>query len=295
VAQALPLRKRLRSQLYVPGDSDAKRGKALSRGADAVVLDLEDAVAPERKASARRDTRDWLLSQPAVRDGPTEIWARVNPGKAMTEDLQAVATPALSGVCLAKAEGPEDVRLADKVLSEAEKAAGLEPGSVAIVPLLESATAVLAMREIARAPRVTQLALGEVDLAADLGLELSPDDRELWWVRSQLVVQSAAAGLERPIGSVWTDLDDLDGLRTSSLELRRFGYGGRSCIHPAQVPVVNEVFTPGQADLQEAQALVERFDAALAAGEGVIRDNRGRMVDEAVVKAARRLLATGQL
>ncbi|MGH9095306.1 MAG: HpcH/HpaI aldolase/citrate lyase family protein, partial [Acidimicrobiales bacterium] len=138
---------------------------------------------------------------------------------------------------------------------------------------------------------VARLGVGEVDLSSELGVQLGPDEHELLWVRSQLVMYSAAAGLDAPVGPVWTDIEDLAGLRRSSEGLRRLGYVGRACIHPAQIPVVREVFTPSPAEIAQAEHLVERYDAAIAIGQGVIKDDRGAMVDEAVVRAARRTLA----
>nr|BFE78220.1 hypothetical protein GCM10020093_008210 [Planobispora longispora] len=155
-------------------------------------------------------------------------------------------------------------------------------------PLLESGAAVLAAAEIARAPRVVRLQLGEADLRADLGVEPGPDERELLWARSQVVLASAAARIAPPLGPVSTDFRDLDRLRASTLALRRLGFRGRACVHPAQIAVVNEVFTPTGEELERARRLVERFEAS---GTGVVLDDAGRMVDEAVIRQARRTLA----
>jgi citrate lyase subunit beta / citryl-CoA lyase len=141
-----------------------------------------------------------------------------------------------------------------------------------------------------------RLAIGEADLASELGIEVSPgDEREMLSARTMLVLASAAAGLDPPMGPVSTDFRDLDALRASSEALRRLGFRGRSCIHPAQVPVVNDVFTPTPVQLARAQHLVERYDAALAEGAGVITDDNGKMIDEAVVRGARRIVAHAHL
>ncbi|MFI5429814.1 aldolase/citrate lyase family protein [Aeromicrobium sp. UC242_57] len=142
--------------------------------------------------------------------------------------------------------------------------------------------------EIAAAPRVHRLQVGEADLRADLGVTLGPDERELLWVRSQIVVTSAAAGIAPPIAPVSTDFRDLDALRASTEALARLGFVGRACIHPAQVAVVNDVFTPSAEAIAEAE---EVLAALAAAGSGVAVDSRGRMLDEAVARQARRVLA----
>jgi citrate lyase subunit beta/citryl-CoA lyase len=280
----------MRSYLYVPGDAPRKLARALTSGADALIVDLEDAVAPSGKEAARTAVHDWLEAGPDA-----TVWVRINPGEAGHHDARAVVSPALAGVCVAKTASANEIATLGTVLAEAEEALGLPVGRVAVVPLLETAGAVLAAAEIARAPRVTRLQLGEADLRAELGVEPGPDERELLWARSMVVLASAAAGIEPPVASASTDFHDLDALRVSTEALRRMGFRGRTCIHPAQVPVVNEVFTPGEAELTRARDLVERFEASLATGSGVCVDADGRMVDEAVVKAARRTLSNADI
>ena len=129
------------------------------------------------------------------------------------------------------------------------------------------------------------------DLRADIGVDLGPDGRELLFVRSQVVLISAAAGIEPPVGPVDTNFRDLDALRESTRAIKAMGYVGRACIHPAQAGVVNEVFTPTEQEVAAAIDLIARFDAAMAAGDAVCLDAQGRMVDEAVVRQARRVVA----
>ncbi|MFI6453257.1 HpcH/HpaI aldolase/citrate lyase family protein [Streptosporangium amethystogenes] len=275
----------MRSALYVPGDQPEKLAKALGRGADSLIVDLEDAVLPVHKEAARAAVAAWLRGL-----GPDtpEIYVRINPGAAGHDDLRAVALPGVRGVCVAKTESAAELEAVDAVLTAAEAAQGVPGGSIVVCPLLESATAILAAPEIARAPRVARLQIGEADLRADLGVETGPDERELLWARSQVVLASAAARLVPPIAPVSTDFRDLDALRVSTLALKRLGFRGRACIHPAQVAVVNEVFTPSEEELDRARDLIARFEAS---GSGVVTDARGQMVDEAVVRAARRLLS----
>ncbi|HEX6499995.1 MAG TPA: CoA ester lyase [Micromonosporaceae bacterium] len=278
-----------RSYLYVPGDQPQKLAKALDRGADAVIADLEDAVVPAAKATARGIVADWLRTRPTR--GDTEVWVRVNAGRAGHDDATAVVCTGLTGIIAAKTEHPGDVADLDATLTSAEAATGLPVGGVAVVPLLESAAAVLRAADIARAPRVRRLQLGEADLRADIGATLGDAELELLHVRSQIVLVSAGCRLQPPVGPVATDVRDLDRLRASTRALARLGFVGRACIHPAQIPVVNEVFTPAPAQIEAARSLVARFERAVAAGDAVVLDDTGRMVDEAVVREARRVLA----
>lgn len=278
----------MRSALYVPGDAPDKFAKALSAGADEIILDLEDAVPLAGKEAARHRVAAWLRERGDA-PGP-RLWVRVNPGERGAADARAAVLPGLTGLCLAKAESAAELSAMNDLLGELEKERDLGPATVAIVPLLESAAAILAAPELARSPRVVRLQLGEADLRADLGAEPGPDERELLFARSQIVMASAAARIEPPIAPVSIDFRDLEALRASTMSLKRLGFRGRACIHPAQIPVVNAVFTPTETELTRARALVERHETALAGGNGVSLDEQGRLVDEAVVRAARRLL-----
>ncbi|MFJ6567709.1 HpcH/HpaI aldolase/citrate lyase family protein [Streptomyces sp. NPDC091292] len=275
----------MRSALYVPGDRPDMLAKAPDRGADAVIVDLEDGVAPGAKERARATSAEWLAGLPPAgsgtgsRTGP-QVWIRINPGPQGLTDLGAVALPAVHGVIVAKTETVGDLTAVADALSSAPW--------IALCPLLESAAALLSAPLIARGPRVTRMQLGEADLRADTGIEPGPDERELLWPRSHLVLACAAGGLAAPLGPVSTDFRDLDALRRSTAALKRLGFGGRACIHPAQIPVVNEVFTPTATELDRARALVARFESA---GSGVAVDEAGRMIDEAVMRSARRILA----
>ncbi len=276
-----------RSALYVPGDAADKLAKALAKGADELIIDLEDAVPQAGKEAARATVASWLGGLPP--EGP-RLWVRINPGEQGHEDLLAVVAPGLAGVCVAKAEDPADLVELDALLTRLEAERGIaEP--LRLIPLLESGEALFRARELARAPRVTRLQLGEADLAADLGVTPSPDGRELLWARSQAVAASAAAKIDPPIAPVSTDFRDLEALRESTRALRRLGFWGRACIHPAQIPIVHEVFAPTEEEIAKAKDVLVRYDEALAAGSGVCLDAGGRLIDEAVVRSARRLLA----
>ncbi|MDI2132445.1 HpcH/HpaI aldolase/citrate lyase family protein [Yinghuangia seranimata] len=287
-----PVGTALRSHLYVPGDRPDVLRKAVARGADALIIDLEDAVAASAKDTARRVVADFLAER--VADGTPALWVRINPAAAGRVDLKAVVSPAISGICIAKAESVDAVAECAALVDALERERGIPSGRIALSPLLESAAAVFAARDIASAPRVVRLQVGEADLRADIGVTPGPDERELLWVRSQVVLASAAAGIEPPVGPVSTNFTDPGGLRESTLALQRLGYLGRACIHPNQLAVVNEVFTPSDDEVEKARVLIARYEAASASGEGVFVDESGRMVDFAVVRSARRTLAAAR-
>lgn len=275
-----------RSYLYVPADRQDRLARATSRGADALILDLEDAVAPSEKEAARANAAEWLRGEDQAT--PT-VWVRVNSGELMGADVPAVVCRGLAGISLPKAS-PEAVRRLDGILADAERAGGLPPGSVAVNPLVETAEGVLRSPDIARAPRVSHLALGEADLGAELGLLPSEDGRELLPIRVWIVLASAAAGIGPPVGPVSTDYRDLTSLRRSSEGLRRMGFGGRSAIHPDQVPVINEAFTPSDAEVVEARQILDSHRGTVESGRGAGVGPDGRMIDEAVVRSARRVI-----
>jgi citrate lyase subunit beta/citryl-CoA lyase len=262
-----------RSFIYVPGNRPDRFAKAIDSGADAVIFDLEDAVPVAAKDEARALVAEALDSEGT---GTTAAWVRVNAGPRGVEDLRAVGSCAhLTGVFLPKAT-PTTVLEAGPMLE-----------STQVCALIESAAAVLVVAELAALGQVDRLAMGEVDLAADLAMAPSPDGREFWPIRLSAVVASAAFGCPPPVGPVWVDVRDTDGLRSSTHALRRAGFSARQAIHPAQVAVINEAMTPTPDEVERAARLVELADRA---GGGACVDDEGRMVDEAVLRSARRIL-----
>ena len=270
---------KIRSYLYVPGDDPRRIEKALATGADAVVIDLEDSVAPNRKEEARRNAARVLESGPA-----RPVFVRINaPGSELAaRDISAVAALHLSGLRLPKVESLESVRLVAETLEELRSEAGIQC-------LIESALGLELAFEIARShERVSGISLGEADLAADLGVR---DEAGLLYARSRIVSASRAAGLTGPVQSVYTNVKDLDGLRRSTEEGKNMGFVGRSAIHPSQVPIINEVFMPTEEEVAEAQELLDRLEGEAGSGTGAFLLEDGRFVDRAVVESARRTLA----
>lgn len=279
----------IRSFLYVPADSGDRLTRAGQRGADAVIADLEDSVAPARKTAARAAAAAWIAQGTGT--GGFERWLRVNPSHQGIADLHCVFRPGLSGVCLAKTSGAAEVQAAANALADLESRHGCPVGSTALMPLIESGLGLRRVDEIAEGPRVRILQLGEIDLAADLGLPPHPHRDDLAPLRSALVVASAAAGLQPPVGAVSPQFHDMDAFRATTARLKLAGFLGRAAIHPAQVPVIHEIFSISPDELAVARATVSLYDVALAAGEGAAAAGEGRMVDEATVRTSRRIIA----
>ncbi|OZF53806.1 CoA ester lyase [Rhodococcus sp. 14-2470-1b] len=263
--------------LYVPGDVPARFDKASRSGADAVVLDLEDAVVASNKDEARSTVAKWLA---ACEPGQVEIWVRVNPGALQDADIRAVAGPNLTGIWLAKVESLEEIEAAARILDSVAPHAELSA-------LIETGKGLLALPAIATGPRLRFLQIGEVDLAADLSIEPGDDGRALLFARSQVVVASAAAGLEPPLAAVSVEFRDTDAFAADTVELRRLGFRGRACIHPAQVAPARDAFVPTSEAVQEAEEILEAL-ARATSGVGV--DKNGRLIDEAVARSARRVV-----
>lgn len=271
-----------RSYLYVPGDQKDRLDGASARGADALILDLEDSVSAQNKGPARDLVAGWLAEN-ATSTG--QVWVRI----ASPADDIAVLTGRVAGVMVPKAE-PELLAAVGELLSAREEELRLARGTFAIIALIETARGLLAAAELAAAPRVARLAIGRADLSAELGLRLEAEDPALDSLLLQLVVASAAAGIAPPMAPTSTDFRDLDALRESTERLLRLGFRGRSAIHPAQLATINEVFTPSDAEVQRASRLVAAFEESERAGSGVTTDEDGRMVDVAVVRSARDVL-----
>jgi citrate lyase subunit beta/citryl-CoA lyase len=277
----------IRSLLFVPGHHATRIAKAFGSDADAVIVDLEDAVPADQKRAARDN------AAAAVADhGPPLAFVRVNgsadPG--CLDDLVAVVRPGLAGIVLPKAESPAQLQALDWAISQLEQRQGLVPGSIELMPLVESARGVEDAPALAAAvPRVRRLTYGVADYSLDLGLQPDPGEAGLAYVRARLVHASRSAGRHAPIDSVVVEIRDLKLLRDSARRGRSFGFGGKLCLHPAQVQVVNEVFGPTQAELAQARAVVEAFDAARARGEAAVTVD-GAFVDAPVAERARQLL-----
>lgn len=276
-----------RSYLFVPANEREMLAKAWSRGSDALVVDLEDAVPASGKASARDSVAVWLNDQAAEHG---EIWVRVNNDRELfAADLDVASAENVTGVIVPK------VADAAQAMSIGRAIAIARPDSVPLswIPLIETARAMVQIHEIAESPLVLTMMIGEYDFAADLGMELTPDGLGMLVHRSRLILACAAADLAPPIAPVHVDFRDLDAYRTATEYFRRFGFVGRAAIHPDQVLLINEIYTPTIEEIDRARELLAIHDLALTEGKGVSIDDEGRMVDEAVVRSARRVLDLG--
>lgn len=280
----------VRSWLYVPGDRPERFDKAVAKSADAIVLDLEDAVSLDHKIEARSLVADWVRNGD---HGRVQVWVRVNQGPMGVEDTAAVALPGLMGICVPKVDDPSELTEIDSVLTESEQRLGLPSGHWPLIPLIESAVGITRLSSIVRVPRVIQLQVGEVDLAADLGLG-GDVDLHLAPVRNRILIESIAAGIAAPVGPVSTEFRDLEAFRSSTRTVIDQGFIGRACIHPDQVTIVNTMCTPSSEEAQEAQDLLDRMQAAVRQGSGIALDAKGRMIDEASARSARRTIALAE-
>lgn len=261
-----------RSLLFVPGDQPAMLEKAANRGADALIVDLEDAVAPSRKAMARQLAAAWLAESDSY---DFECWVRVNGGAFLNDDLAVLGAVLRDGIMLPKAETTADVSAAITALTAVAPRAG-------IIVLIETAGAIVAVNDIAGLSGVRRLMLGEVDLGAELRMEL---DVPAWdAVRVDVVVASVAAGLEAPIAGIDPDFSDPARIEADTRCLAAMGFGGRAAIHPAQVAPINRAFAPTAEQVRTAVEALARHEAALAAGIGAYTDDGGHMVDEALLR-----------
>lgn len=270
-----------RTFLFVPADRPERHARALATKAGGVIVDLEDAVAPERKAAAREQLRASFAALSAAERGRllVRINARGTPwfdgDRALVGELAAESL--IAGVVLPKAERAADLQ---------QLAAGIGRNGV-LVPLIESAAGLEAAGELAAVPQVLRLAFGNLDFQADLGLACDADEAELVPVRLALVLASRRAGLAAPIDGVTPDWRDAARLAADAARARRGGFGAKLCIHPDQVALVHAALGPGADELAWARRVV---DATQAAGGGVVSLD-GRMVDAPVVRLAERLLA----
>jgi citrate lyase subunit beta / citryl-CoA lyase len=276
---------RIRSLLYVPVSSERFLAKAHERGADAIILDLEDAVAPHRKDAARARLGEAI---PMARRGGAVIFVRINsePGR-IRLDAEAACRAGADGLLAPKARDAGAIAALADFLGGIEQDIGRT--AISLVPMIEDPGAVLDARTIAKAsPRVFALMTGGEDLATALGAEPTPEALRLPKLLVHLAAKAAGVrsfGLLRTVA----DYKDLAGIEQSAHEARRHGFDGASCVHPTVVPILNRAFSPTEAELDRARALVAAFDAAQAAGRGAF-EFEGRMVDEPVVRRARALI-----
>jgi len=285
----------LRSWLFVPGDADTKLAKVAGYGADAVIVDLEDAVAPPAKPRARMLAQSWLDSARRQPGGP-QRWVRINPldTPLWREDLTAVMAGKPDGIMVPKAAGPEQLQVLTGELHTAEQRNGIQPGATRILPLVsETPAAALKIASYADAalPRLAGLTWGAEDLSAAIGAARKRDSRGYWadafrFVRAQVLLTAHARGV-MAVDTLHANFRDAEGLQRIAAESYADGFTGMLAIHPNQVAVINEAFTPSEAEVAEARAIVNLFSANPTSGA---LELDGRMIDQPHLEQARRLL-----
>jgi citrate lyase subunit beta / citryl-CoA lyase len=280
-----------RTFLFAPGDHPRRAEKAFLVGADAAILDLEDAVAVSAKVAAR-DAVAAALRRPRACRGYVRVNAFDTPW--CFGDIEAVAGARPDGIVLPKLEDPAQLVAADWMLGALERAGGLPERGIDVMPIVETARGHARLPELARAAaalggRVHRLAFGAGDYTLDLGLVWTPEETELAAVRAAMVLASRDAGLGAPIDTVWIELRDTEGYARSCARGAALGFGGRCCIHPDQVAAANAAYSPPEAEVARARRIVAAFAEAEAQGSASIQVD-GRFVDYPVVERARRVL-----
>lgn len=278
---------RMRSWMFVPGNSQKMIDKAYRSAADAIMLDLEDGVVPEMKAGARPIVAA-ALRQPSATHCPARF-VRVNGAqtKDLPLDLDAVVVPGLQGLTVPKVESADEVRFVAGHVARLEKERGLADGTVRLMLAIETAKGLFAAPSLASAsPRVVGLMFGAEDFSTDVGLATIRTGiaREFLYARSMIVYAAASAGVI-PVDAVWPDLKDLDGLRRDSATARALGFLGKSMVHPSHIDVVNEAFTPTAAEVEFARGLMTEFEKAVVEGKGSI-SYAGKLVDRPIYARA---------
>lgn len=265
---ALPF---VHSYLFVPANRPERFSKAVASGANAVIIDLEDAVGADDKTAGRNSLTNWLDSEEA-RANRVPILVKVNcvNSGCFGEDLRVCRRPDIAGIVLPKAERADDI---------ASASAGAP-----VYPLVETALGFSRIAELAKAPRVQRLLFGAIDFKHDMGID--GDEDELLFFRSQVVLASRIAGLLSPVDGVTTEIDDLEKIARDAAYTKRLGFGGKLCIHPNQVPIINRTFVPSENELRWANRVLEA--AERARGGAVALD--GRLIDRPMVLTAQRII-----
>lgn len=278
----------LRTLMFAPGNHPRKVEKCFTLGADAIILDLEDAVAVDEKIATRQTVIDALAN-----DRSCQGYIRVNACDTdfCYGDLKAVITKHVDGIILPKVESAHQLLMIEWLMANLEREAGLDVGSIDLIPIIETGLGMMALEEIATAKtRVKRLSFGAGDYTLDMNSSWSRDESEIAHARGRMLLASRAAGLEPPLDTVWIEIKDDEGFEASCDLGRRMGFQGKLCIYPTQVPVANAAFTPTTAEVDKATRIVAAFEKAEAEGSASIQVD-GYFVDYPIVEKARRTLA----
>ncbi len=281
----------IRSVLFVPGNQPDRIDKAAKSAADAVIVDLEDAVPMDEKQAARR-----FVGEALHRHRDRRLWVRVNGPDTdwIQADIEAAITAGIGGIMVPKLEMPEQVaQIVASIAQQADKNA-IDPEELFFISLVETALSVenafrLALSASEQCSNVI-LAFGAADFTTDLGINMTTMGTELHYPRARIAVASRAAGIQRPLDTPYMiDIKDREGLKNDALRARDLGFQGKLCVHPLQVEVVNEVFTPSQAEIDFARRALTAFEAAERAGRGAVQLD-GKFIDPPIVERAKQII-----
>lgn len=276
-----------RSRIYLPGNRPRMIQKGPHLGADAVILDLEDSVSPEEKDAAR------ILVARAIEAldfGASEVMVRINPIHAGgLVDLPVVLASGPDAIVVPKCESRDDVLAVENAIKQHNPS---KP--VAILPMIETAKGILNAYEVAGASaRVDAITFGGEDFTQDIGATRTKAGKEIFWGRSMLVIAAKAAGVQA-LDTVFSDLEDEEGLRRDTREIKEMGFDGRAAVHPAQIEIIHDVFTPTERELQQAVNVKRAAEKARRQGSGVAVVN-GKMIDKPIIQRAEKILRICEL
>jgi citrate lyase subunit beta/citryl-CoA lyase len=286
----------VRTALFVPGNRPDRVDKAVDTAADVVIIDLEDAVPYSQKNETRPVVREKILKY-----HQRPVFVRVNAlnTEFFQDDLNAVLVKELACIMVPKVDAADQIQEINRRLLKVEENKGVRPGSVAIMPLIESALAVENVFQILTQrtdpERLFTVAFGAADFALDMGFEITKTGEELCYPRARIAVACRAAGVAPPLDTPFMiDLKDFEALEADIKRARRYGFQGKLCIHPNQIDVCNRLFSPSKAEIQYARKVIQAFDAAEAGGSAAIQVE-GKFIDYPVVERCRRILKISKL
>jgi len=281
----------IRSALFVPGNRPDRVDKAMNTMADAVIIDLEDAVPFSQKEETRAKVREKVLQ---YQDKKTVVRLNGLDTKFFADDVKEVVVPGLQCLMVPKIEDSDHIRQIHGVLLAEEKKKGMDPGTVSIIPLIESGAGIQNVFQILSEPtdphRLFTIAFGAADYTLDMGIEMTKSAKELDYPRARIAVACRAADVEPPLDTPFMiDLKDLEGLKADAARARGLGFQGKLCIHPNQIAPCHQVFSPKPEEIQYAQRVVRAFEDAEAEGRAAIQ-LEGKFIDYAIVERSRRVL-----
>jgi citrate lyase subunit beta/citryl-CoA lyase len=281
----------IRTALFGPGNRPDRVDKAINTAADVVIIDLEDAVPYSQKRKTRPIVREKILQH---QERPLFVRINALDTEFFQEDLDEVMVEGLSCIVVPKVEDTAQIHEINRWLVQAEKKKGMQPGSISIIPLVESALAIENVFQIVSQrtdpERLFTVAFGAADFALDMGFELTKTGGELAYPRAKIAIACRAAGMEPPLDTPFMiDLQDADTLEADIKRARQLGFQGKLCIHPNQVDICNRLFSPTKEEIEYAQNVIQAFDEAEAGGSAAIQ-LEGKFIDYPVVERCRRIL-----